>query len=86
VEVAGAEGDVGEQQDAGGVPEEVATGWFDAGGGPSMVRCPMVEDVEGGWRPVKRWLRLTSGPSSIRIPKIFNLSNFEIQNGGLPDV
>jgi hypothetical protein len=37
-------------------------------------------------RPIKRWLRLTSGPSSIQFSKIFNLSNFQIQNGGLPDV
>jgi hypothetical protein len=33
------------------VLEEVATGWFGAGGGPFVVRCPAVEDVEGGWRP-----------------------------------
>jgi hypothetical protein len=33
------------------VLEEVAVGWFGAGGGPSLVRCPAVEDVEGGWRP-----------------------------------
>jgi hypothetical protein len=26
-------------------------GWFSAGGGPSVVRCPTVEDVEGGWSP-----------------------------------
>jgi hypothetical protein len=50
-EVAGTRGDVGELQDVGGVLEEVAVGWFGAGGGPSLVRCPAVEDVEGGWRP-----------------------------------
>jgi hypothetical protein len=50
-EVAGAGGDVGEQQDADGVLEEVAAGWFGAGGGPSVASCPAVEDVEGGWRP-----------------------------------
>jgi hypothetical protein len=33
------------------VLEEVAAGWFSAGGGPSVVRCLAVEDVEGGWRP-----------------------------------
>jgi hypothetical protein len=26
-------------------------GWFGARGGPSVVRCPTVEDVEGGWSP-----------------------------------
>jgi hypothetical protein len=31
--------------------EEVAAGWFGARGGPSVVRCLAVEDVEGGWRP-----------------------------------
>jgi hypothetical protein len=33
------------------VLEEVAAGWFSVGGGPSVVRCPTVEDVKGGWRP-----------------------------------
>jgi hypothetical protein len=50
-EVVGTGGDVGEQQDTSGVLEEVVVGWFGAGGGPSMVWCPAVEDVKGGWCP-----------------------------------
>jgi hypothetical protein len=50
-EVAGAGGDVGEQQDVDRVLEEVAVGWFGAGGGPSVVRCLTMEDVEGGQCP-----------------------------------
>jgi hypothetical protein len=50
-EVAGVGGDVGEQPDTGGVLEDVAAGWFGAGGGPSVVRCPTVKDIKGGWRP-----------------------------------
>jgi hypothetical protein len=51
-------GDVSEQQDVGGVLEEVAAGWFGAGGGPFVMRYPGVEDGEGGWPP-----RVVFGPT-----------------------
>jgi hypothetical protein len=65
----------------------MADAWGLAGGGavawPSVASAVMRQPA----RSVKRLVPLTGGPSGLfEFPMIFNHSNFEIQNGDLPDV